>query len=150
MSQQIIAYGGSVERSLTGTSGWVRIPEVKGIAVPTITTEYPEVTSLDSANGFREYIAGLKDPGEISLTCGYTAEGFEQQLADAAELGAIYYRVTLRTAPGQATGDRFEFRGFPTPTPVDNGIGEPMDMTIALRITGSVTWTKGTAAPSGS
>jgi len=145
MSDTIIAYGGTVERS-TDNSTFTEIPEVKGIAVPTITTEYPEVTSLDSADGFREYIKGLKDPGEITLTCNYTAAGMTQQLSDQNASEAIYYRVTLRAAPSQSTGDVYTFRGFPTPTPVDNGIGEPMDMSIQIRITGNVTRTAGSAA----
>ena len=144
MSDQIIAYGGSVERSADGVT-YTEIPEVKGIAVPSITTEYPEVTSLDSPDGFREYIKGLKDPGEITLTAGYTPAGMTQQLADQALAAAAYYRVTLRAAPSQSAGDVFTFRGFPTPTPVDNGVGEPMDMSIQIRITGSVVRTAGAA-----
>lgn len=145
-SKQIIAYGATVERSVNGTSGWVRIPECKGVAVPVVAQEYPEVTSLDSAGGFREYVKGLKDAGEISIPCGYTALGYEQQLADNAAADAIYYRVTLRPAPDQSTGDVFAYRGFPTPELEDNGIGDPIGMTIKLRITGAVTWTRGTAA----
>lgn len=145
MSDTIIAYGGTVERSADGVT-YTAIPEVKGIAVPTITTEYPEVTNLDSPDGFREYIKGLKDPGEITLTCGYTPAGMTQQLADQALPDAAYYRVTLRPAPSQSTGDRFTFRGFPTPTPVDNGVGEPMDMSIQIRITGNVVRVAGAAA----
>ncbi|WP_299133560.1 phage tail tube protein [uncultured Amaricoccus sp.] len=145
MSNQIISYGASLERSLNGTSGWADIPEAKGVAVPSTTQEYPEVTSLDSPNGFREYIKGLKDAGEIELECGYTAAGYEQQVADNAAAGAIYYRVTLKPAPNQSSGDIFAFRGFPTPQLVDNGLGEPLGMTLRIRITGDVTWTKGAA-----
>jgi hypothetical protein len=145
MSKQIIAYGGKVERSTNGSS-WTEIPEVQGIAVPTVTTDFPEVTNLDSPDGFREYIKGMKDAGEISLSCGYTADGYEQQLADEALDDPVYYKVTLRAAPGQSTGDVFEYRGFPTPSLVDNGVGSPIGMTISIRTTGDVQWTKGTAA----
>lgn len=145
MSNQIISYGASVERSTDGTTGWADIPEAKGVAVPSTTQEYPEVTNLDSPNGFREYIKGLKDAGEIDVECGYTATGYEQQVADNAAAGAIYYKVTLRPAPNQSSGDIFAFRGFPTAGLVDNGIGEPLGMNVHIRITGDVTWTKGAA-----
>lgn len=146
MSKQIIAYGGSVERSLDGTTGWARIPESKGIAVPVVTTEYQDVTNLDSPDGFREYIKGMKDAGEISVPCGYTADGYEQQLDDQAAADAIYYRVTLRPAPGQATGDIFTYRGFPTPELEVGDVGQPVAMNVKIRTTGNVVWTKGTAA----
>ena len=144
-SNQIIAYGATVERSTNGTT-WTAIPECQGVAVPVVTQEYPEVTSLDSPNGFREYIKGLKDAGEVTVPCGYTAAGFDQQTTDNAAPDAIHYRVTLRPQPNQSTGDRFIFRGFPTPKLQDTGLGEPMGIEITIRTTGSITWIRGTAA----
>ena len=145
MSKQIIAYGAKVERSTNGTD-WEDIPECKGVAVPVVTTEYPEVTSLDSPDGFREYIKGLKDAGEITFPCGYTAAGYKQQIADQASDTPIYYRTTMRPAPGQSTGDVFEFRGFPTPQLESGGVGEIVGMMVMIRTTGGVQWTEGTSA----
>ncbi|HEV8035976.1 phage tail tube protein [Yoonia sp.] len=145
MSQQIIAYGATVERSLDGTT-YTEIPEAKGVAVPIVETDFLDATSLDSPNGFREYVKGLKDAGVISVPCGYTADGYEQQLADQASSTPAYYRTTMKAAPGQATGDVFEFRGFPTPQLEAGDVGDLVGMTISIRTTGDVTWTKGTAA----
>lgn len=145
MSKQIIAYGATVERSIDGTD-FTKIPECRGVAVPVVTTEYQDVTNLDSPNGFREYIKGMKDAGEISVPCGYTADGYEQQVGDQLADDAIYYRVTLRAAPGQAAGDVFEYRGFPTPELEVGDLGQPIAMSIKIRTTGDVEWTKGAAA----
>ena len=144
MSNQIISYGATVERSQDDTT-WTEIPECKGVAVPATTQEYPEVTSMDSPGGFREHIVGLKDAGEVTLPCGYTHAGYTQQVADqtAAESAAIYYRVTLKPAPDQSAGDVFLFRGFPTPALEDSGLGEALNMNVAIRITGDVTFTAG-------
>lgn len=143
MSEQIIAYGATVERSTDDTT-YTEIPECKGVAIPVVTTEYQEVTSLDSPNGFREYIKGLKDAGEITVPAGYTADGYEQQIADQNAAAAIYYKVTLKLQPGQSTtGDVFEFRGFPTPELEAGDVGAPINMNVQIRLTGDVTWTKG-------
>lgn len=144
MSKQIIAYGAKVERSINGTT-WAEIPECKGVAVPVVETEYLDATSLDSPNGFMEYVKGMKDAGIISVPCGYTAAGYEQQLADQAEADSMYYRTTMKPAPGQSSGDIFKFRGFPTPQLESGGVTELVSMTISIRTTGDVTWTKGTA-----
>lgn len=143
MSKQIIAYGAKVERSLDGTT-YTEIPECKGVAVPVVETEYLDATSLDSPNGFREYVKGLKDAGIISVPAGYTADGYEQQLADQAADEPVYYRTTMKPAPGQETGDRFTFRGFPTPQLEAGAVGELVGMTISIRTSGDVTWVKGT------
>ena len=145
MSNQIIAYGATVERS-TDDSAWTDIPECKGVAIPLTETDYQDATSLDSAGGFKEYVKGLKDAGVISVPAGYTAAGYETQLADQAEAGAIYYRTTLKLQPGQATGDVFTFRGFPTPSVEGNDVGALIGMSVDIRTTGAVTWTRGTAA----
>jgi hypothetical protein len=145
MSKQIIAYGATVERSNDGVA-WESIPECKGVAVPVVETEYLDATSLDSPNGFREYVKGMKDAGVISVPCGYTADGYEQQLADQAEDAPIFYRTTMKAAVGQATGDIFEFKGFPTPMLETGALGELVGMSISIRTTGDVEWTKGTAA----
>ncbi len=146
MSNQIIAYGAIVERSIDGVA-FTSIPECKGVAIPMVETDYRDVTNLDSPNGFREYIKGLKDAGVISLPCGYTAAGYEQQIADQAAPEPIYYRTTLKAAPNQATGDVFTFRGFPTPKvdPAGDVEGE-INMTVDIRTTGDVAWVKGNAA----
>ena len=145
MSEQIIAYGGLQERSIDGTT-FTAIPQAKGIAIPMTETDYLEVTSLDSSGGFKEYVKGLKDAGVISLPCGYTAAGYEQQLADQAVNGAVYYRATLRAQPGQSAGDVFTFRGFPTPAVEANDVGSLIGMTVSIRTTGDVTWVRGAVA----
>lgn len=143
MSEQIIAYGATVERSTDGTT-YTAIPECKGVAIPVVTTEYVEVTSLDSTGGFREYIKGLKDAGEISVAAGYTADGYEQQVADQNAADSIYYRVVMKPQPSQLTGDTFTFRAFPTPELEAGAIGDAVNMNLQLRLTGAVTWVRGT------
>lgn len=145
MSNQIISYGATVERSTDGNT-FTAIPECKGVAIPMVETDYLESTSLDSADGFKEYVKGLKDAGTISVPAAYTAAGYEQQLGDQAAAAAIYYRCTLKPQPNQTTGDIFEFRGFPTPAVEGNDVGALIGMNIDIRTTGNITWTKGTAA----
>lgn len=149
MTGKIIGYGGKQERSLDGVT-YASVPGCKGVVVPKAETEYKDVTDLDSVDGFREWLPGLKDAGVIELPCHYTADGYEQQLSDqAASVAAgvpIYYRVTLAVAAGQSTGDVFEFRGYPTPSVENNDMGEVIGMTVSIRTSGAPDFTKGTAA----
>lgn len=142
MTQAIIAYGSLVERSQDGTT-FEPIPEAKGVAIPQVEQEYVEATHLQSPNGFREYIKGLKDAGELSVPANYTTEGFQQQLDDQNFNGAIFYRVTLPPAPGQTTGDVFAFKGYPNPSIETGDVGEIIGMNITIRTTGDFTFTAG-------
>ena len=140
-----IVWGGRVERSLNGST-YTSIPEARGLVVPQRTTEYQDVTSLDSDNGDREFVKGLRDNGEIALPCNYTTLGYEQQIADEAAPGAIFYRVTMPRLAAQTAGDVFTFRGFPTPSIQADDVGAPIGMTVTIKITGSVAWAKGAGA----
>lgn len=137
MSEAQLAYGSTIERSSDGGTTWVSIPEAKIAPVPKSETDYVEVTSLDSAGGYREYIPGLKDAGEIEVTANYTRAGYQQQAADEASGAAIMYRTTFENS------DKFEFSGFPSVSVESSDVGEARMMTINIRITGSVTFTAG-------
>lgn len=142
-----IAWGGKVERSLTGAANsYTSIPEARGLAVPQPTTEFQDVTNLDSDNRTREFVKGLIDPGEITLAANYTSNGWEQQVADQAAADAVFYRVTMPRLGTQTAGDVFTFRGFPTPSIQADDAGAPIGMTITIRITGPVTFVKGAGA----
>lgn len=149
MSDAIIAYGATVERSIDGTT-WEPIPEVVGVAVPAVVRNWVDVTHLQSPGGFREYKPGLKDAGEIAIPCNYTSAGYAQQIADqtASETGGpIHYRTTLPPNADQADGDVFLFDGYPVPS-LDGG-DDPeakIGMTITIRTTGAFEFTAGVAA----
>lgn len=145
MTQAIIAHMTLIERSQDGTL-FAAIPEAKGVGVPSVAPEYVDVTHNTSPDGYREFIKGLKDAGELALSANYTAAGYEQQLEDQDFNGPITYRTTFPLAPGQTSGDVFTFQGYPTPT-----IDESDDpaaaimMTITIRTTGGVSFAKGAA-----
>lgn len=145
MTLAITAYGALIERSQNGTT-FTPIPEAKGIALPSTSREYIDATHLQSPGGFREYVRGLKDLGEISFPANFTAAGFAQQLADQDFTGGpITYRVTLPMAPGQTAASRFTFQGYPVVSMDD--VTDPDDiltMTITVRTTGDFTFTAGT------
>ena len=62
----------SMGTTLTKTKSGVEstdlvIADLTSIGEIGVESEEKDVTTLDSANGYKEYIAGLKDAGEVSL-----------------------------------------------------------------------------------
>ena len=143
-TKQRIVYGATAEWSGDGGTTFTTIPEVKGVAVPEVTQEYQEATSLDSAGGFREYVAGLKDAGEISIPMGYTSDGYETAEGYRAAGTLVHFKTELPLETGQSTtGDVFEFTGLVVPKLEQNGIGDILGMTLDIRVSGQPTFTKG-------
>lgn len=141
-TKQRIVYGATTEWGTDGVA-YVAIPEVKGLAVPETEIEYQDATSLDSTGGFREYIPGLKDAGEISIPCGYTSDGYDTAVGYQAAGTLIYFRTTLPLETGQTSGDVFEFTGYVSPALETNEVGDIISMSLNIRTSGSPTFTKG-------
>lgn len=142
-TKQRIVWGAKTQWAEAGGS-LVDIPEVKGLAVPVPSVEYQDATSLDSANGYREFVAGLKDAGEISLPCGYTSGGYEAAYGYFMSGTLLDFSTVLPVETGQDTGDEFAFQGYVTPEMETNNVGDIIGMSLNIRVSGKPTWTKGT------
>ncbi|EBA11793.1 phage tail tube protein [Roseobacter sp. CCS2] len=140
MSDEFIGWGGTLERSTDGIA-YTAVPRVRGLVLPKVTTEYQDVTSLDSPERFREYIKGLKDIGEVSVVCGYTRAGFQAWALDEARDAATFYRGTL------ANGDIFEYRAFPSITPNADDAASPVTIEATMRGTGPIDFTPAPVVP---
>jgi predicted secreted protein len=69
---------------LVGTPD-VQIADLTSIGEFGIESEEIDVTTLDSADGFREFIAGLKDGGEIAISGIVKSESNMEDLLDLAD-----------------------------------------------------------------
>lgn len=138
-----LVYGSTIEWGTDGVA-YTALPEAKTLAVPEVQIEYQDVTNLDSAGGYREYIAGLKDAGEIALECNYTSDLMEDALGYQTNGTLVYFRTTLPLETGQTiSGDVITFTALVSPALQQNEVGEPIGLTLNLRTSGAVTFTKG-------
>lgn len=138
-----IVYGASSEWSTDGST-FTDIAEATAILVPETQVDYKDVTSLDSAGGFREYIPGLKDAGEVSIPCNYTTAVYTAAEGYRAAGTLITFKTTLPLEAGQSTtGDVFEFSGYVSPLLETNEVGEPIGLSINVRTSGPVSFTAG-------
>lgn len=135
-TKQRILFGGKIEKSATSGGTYTRILGVKSLTLPKITVEYQDATSLDSPNGFREFVSGLKDVENITLNCGYVSATMDAALDDQAAGVPIFYKITMPLEAGQTTGDVFQFSGFPTPMPQGSGVGDIIGLDIEIKVTG--------------
>ena len=79
------------------------IAELKNIGGPSISADTLDTTTHDSVDGFRTFIAGLKDGGEISI---------DGNLKDAVESNVLIGLLSAGTVTEGATID------LPTETPM--------------------------------
>lgn len=128
--------GVSFDANVDGS--WVHIGEVIDIAGPNLTTEEVEVTNHDSAGGYREYIAGLKDGGSISISGNFVGsdDGQQQMLADQ-KVGTVRgYRMILPDATAEADRTRWMFDASISDIGFTYPAGEAMQYSAEFKISG--------------
>lgn len=145
-TKQRIVYGATTEWSGDGGTTFTNVPECKGLVIPEVQVEYQDATSLDSQGGFREYVPGLKDAGEISIPCGYTSGAYADAEGYRAAGTLVHFKTTMPVETGQSTGDTFEFTGYISPALETNDVGDIIAMNLNIRTSGNVTFTEGAAA----
>jgi predicted secreted protein len=115
----------------------VAIAEINSITGPNMTRDFIDVTSLDSTGGYREFIAGFRDGGEITLEMNFTAAGFND-LKDDYESDVIQtYSIVL--SDNAAT--TLTFSGFVTSLGIAVPIDDKVTCNVTIKISGQVTIT---------
>jgi len=118
-----------------GASTYVAVAEVTSISVLDVSVDSIDVSSHDSAGQWREFVAGMKDGGELSMDINY----------DPALHGAIWsalgttrnHRITL-TDSGAAV---VSFSGFISGVKADAPYDDKLAATVSIKVDGAVTIT---------
>lgn len=113
------------------------IAEVNSIEGPGMTREIIDVTSLDSTGGYREYIAGFRDGGEVTLNMNFTYTTYNQMLTDYNDDDSHNYQIVWSDT-GNTT---LAFAAWVMNVPVSTPVGDKVSATITLKVTGAVTLT---------
>lgn len=137
----IDAFGTQFKRDSTGGGSFVTIANVSDLSGPSLTREAIDVTAHDSPNQYREFVKGLKDGGEVSLTLNYDpgASTHSDLLADFEEDALRDYQIVA--LPGEADEATWEFSALLTALGDAYPIDDRMEREITVKISGKPTLT---------
>lgn len=97
-----------------------------------------DVTTLDSDGGYKEFIGGFKDGGEVSLS-GYfdlTTGSGQKDLYDAFESGEVKdYSIEFPAAMKA----KWTFKGVVTGFKTDVGLEDPVNFEATIKVSGKPT-----------
>lgn len=135
----IAGVGTEFKRADTDSSGttYTAIAEVNSIEGPGMTRETIDVTSLDSTGGYREFITGFRDGGEVRLEMNFERDGYEQMRLDFEDDDVHGYQIVLPDT-GATTLD---FDAYVTDLPLSISPDDKITTTVTLKVTGQVTLT---------
>jgi predicted secreted protein len=110
------------------------IGDLSSIGSPSITQEELDVTTLDSEGGYREFIGGFKDPGEVSISGFFVPSDLGQADVYAAlESGEVQDFEIIYPAK---LGAAWSFQGIVTAFNVTSETEEAIGFEATIRVSG--------------
>lgn len=111
------------------------VKEVTSLNGPTQTKETIDTTSMDTTDGYRTFIAGFKDGGEISGEANFTSESFQDMQDLFADSDAGYFIIELPNDEGT----HITFTGLVTANQMSASVGEKMSASFTIKLSGGIT-----------
>ncbi len=124
----------------TSTLAWDVISQIKSITGPSKTRAFIDVTSLDSTGGYREFITGFRDAGQLTFNMLFDRDGYELLNTDFENDVAQDYQIVLPDADGTTLA----FQGLVTEVPLTIPADDAISVDVTIKITGTVTLESGT------
>ncbi len=135
-SNAIAGVGSSFQRERDNSSGtYLAIAEVGSITGPNLSRGTIDVTSLDSTDGYREFIGSFRDGGELTFEMNFTRDGYIFMKTDLEDDDKKNYRIVL-TDTGATT---FDFLGFVTAVGLAVPLDDKVSSSVTIKISGPVT-----------
>jgi predicted secreted protein len=122
---------------------WETIGEIKNLSGPSARRDTLDTTTLDVEGGYRTFIAGLRDGGEITLTINFTRTGFDLMFDDFESDDLKNYEIVL--PDDDVTTAEFEGLVTGMPLTIPEGV---VTMDITIKISGPITINSGVESSS--
>jgi predicted secreted protein len=110
---------------------------LKSVEIPETEVTDIDVTTHDSAGGFRQFVGGLKDGGTVTLAGAYDiANAGQTYLRTAANQGAAPVAVVVTFSDGSKATFNAVVKGYGVSNPLD----EDVTFNSSLKVSGAITF----------
>lgn len=121
------------------TNAFVTIANLVNVEPVDLSADIIDASSHDSADEYREKLAGLKDGGDVKLELNYdpaatTHKKLEDILATATNFNILYVGAPAGRAAGAFSGI---VKSFSTGAPHDG----KLTASVVIGVSGKITWT---------
>lgn len=123
--------GGKFAHGTTLSLGGSLVAELTNVGGPSVSVDPIDVTSHDSADKFREFVAGLKDGGEISVEGNLVSSAQGNVILDNIVSGTVV--AVVITFPSSIT---FTAQGFATGFEPGAPHDDKLSFSATIKITG--------------
>jgi predicted secreted protein len=111
---------------------WEKIAEVISIEGPGMDRETIDTTSLDNTDGYRSFIGGLRDAGEVTLSMNFRRDNYEKMKNDYEADGVQNYEIVLPDEDNTS----LEFEGVVTGVPITVNTDDRVTSDVTIKVSG--------------
>lgn len=135
------AFGTLFKRDSTGGGTFATIANVSDLSGPSRSREAIEVTAHDSPQQYREFVKGLKDGGEVTVTINYDPGAATHSALDAdfEEDDLRNYQIVV--LPGESDEHTWQFSALITSIGDEFPVDDRMEREVTFKISGRPTLT---------
>ena len=133
MSEAISGVGVTFKRSDMASSGetFAAVAEITSIKIGGKKRDMTDVSSFDSVGGYREFMGGFRDGGQVDLGMNFTREGYDDLNDDFENDSLMNYQIVFPGAVGT-----FEFSGFVVSGPEIDVALDKVSGSCSIKISG--------------
>lgn len=138
-TQAAIGHGSKFLIGDGGSPGvYTALAEVTQITPPAFVRDVPDATHMQSPEKWREFIGGLRDPGECTLTLNFLPGGAAQDMIMASFTADVvgHFRIEFPTPYGEHWDFDAWCVGFAPEVPLDG----KMTTTARFKLSGKPTF----------
>jgi predicted secreted protein len=136
-----VASVGAVLAKYSGAA-WTTVGEVTTITGPSMSRDVIDVTSLASTGGYREFIAGFRNPGTVTFTMNFTRSDYATMKLDFESDTEKDYELRLPDTEKTT----LEFTALVTELPLNLDPNSQITCNVTLQITGHVDLNSGSGS----
>jgi len=125
---------------LTGV--WDSIAQINSITGPGMTRETIDTTSLDTTGGYRTFIGGFRDGGQVSLAMNFTRTAWEQMKDDYESDVEQNYEIILPDTENTTV----EFSGIVLECPLSIPPDDKVTSDVTIKVSGAVVVNSGSGS----
>lgn len=118
---------------------WDPISEITSIKGPGMKRETIEVTSIDSVGGWKEFIAGFREAGTLSLSMNFSRGNLDMFMLDFESDNEQFYEIVIP----DLLVTTIEFSGLVTELPLSISAKDAISNDVTIQITGKPTVNSG-------
>ena len=116
---------------------WINTAKIKDMSTPEESRDTSEDAYIDDEYGYKEFVAGMKDAGEFSITLKWNQTDVGQVALSAAFEGdgTIFGQITFKD------GSKFTYFGIVTGRGLEVPKNETITRTYKIKLSGKPEWT---------